>query len=140
MKKPTDNLQNELSSSEDFDRFLKENREEFSYISISEIFDSLLTKSGLSKSELARTSGMSDVYLYQILSGKRSPSRNRVITLCIGLSQTPEETENILKACGYAGLYVKNRRDAAIFFALSNHWTVFELNEKLFEMGEETLF
>ena len=140
MKKSTDELNHELTVSEDFDRFMKENREAFNYSSVAEIFDKLLEKSGLSKAELAKNSGMSDIYLYQILSGKRTPSRNRVITLCIGLSQSPEETNEILKHCGYAELYVKNRRDAAIFFALQNHWDIFTLNEKLFEIGEETLF
>ncbi len=140
MKKDTDNLKNQLSAAEDFDRFMKENRDSFNYVAVSEIFYRYLEESGMSKADLAKNSGMSEVYLYQILSGKRSPSRNRVIALCMGLALSLDETESVLKTSGNASLYVRNRRDAAIIFALQNRWSVYDLNEKLFEMGEETLF
>ena len=139
MKKTTTTLKTELKQTADFDRFLKRNEENLVSIQIPDILKRYIKASGLSKAEISRRSGMSEVYLHQILAGRRRPSRNRALALCIALGLTMQQTEAFLRDCGFAGLYVRNRRDAAIAFAVEKKWTVFDLNEKLFEMGEETI-
>ena len=91
------------------------------------------------KAALAKRSGMSDIYLHQIFSGRRNPSRSRLLCLCIGLGASLEETQELLKLCGLAQLYPKLRRDAIIIFALSHHMTLFEVNDKLFTENLDTL-
>ena len=83
---------------------------------------------------------MSEVYLHQVFSGRRNPSRSRLICLCFCLSATLEETQELLKHCGLAQLYPRIRRDAIIIYGLVNGVSLFEVNDKLFSEEEETLY
>lgn len=138
-KKNTNDLQNELTTSVNLSRFLSVNQEQFVSENFAEILQELFQKSGLSKAALAKRAGTSEVYLYQILSGERTPSRDRTICLCYGLSATLEETQELLKGNGFAQLYVRNRRDAIIIYGLTHGMELAAINDRLFAEGEETL-
>lgn len=124
----------------DLDQFLSENRDNFNSGSICELLNSMFQKRNISKAALAKQSGMSEVYLHQVFAGRRSPSRSRLICLCFGLSATLEETQELLKRCVLAQLYPQNKRDAIIIYGLVNGVSLFEVNDKLFSEGEETLY
>ena len=138
--KDTNNLQQELMTAPDLDRFLSENQDNFLSGNILELLNALFQKRNISKAALAKQSGMSEVYLHQVFSGRRNPSRSRLICLCFGLSATLDETQELLKQCGFAQLFPKNRRDAIIIYGLVNGASLFEVNDKLFSEGEETLY
>jgi Zn-dependent M16 (insulinase) family peptidase len=91
------------------------------------------------KAELARRAGMSDVYLHQVFSGKRKPSRDRVLCFCVGLDATVEETQKLLEQASLARLYPRNRRDAIVLHGLAHGTALDEINDALFVAGEETL-
>lgn len=137
--KKTDDLRQELMESEDLDRFLSENKDSFETKECGAALQRLFEGAGISKAELARRSGMSTVYLYQVFSGLRRPSRDRIICLCFGLSCPLDTLQELLKKNGYLPLYPKNRRDAIILFALSKGMTLQEANDRLFRENEETL-
>lgn len=137
--KNTSELQNELTSAPDLSIFLSENQENFNNSNFPELLNELFLKSGLTKAALSRKSGTSEVYLYQIFSGGRTPSRDRALCLCFGLSVTLEETQELLKNSGFAQLYVKDRRDAILIYGLANGLTLTEVNERLLTEGEITL-
>lgn len=139
ISKSTDDLRTELKSNKKLQRFLEENEKEFIHPNISEDLHNLIQEKGISKSELAKRSGMSTVYLYQLLNGTRFPSRDRLICLCIGLSCFLEETQEILKSNRFAALYMKVRRDAIISFGIQNRCDINEINDLLYENNEETL-
>ena len=139
-RKSTNDLQNELMTAADLDRFLSENREAFVQEELPELLQELLLRSGLSKAVLAKRSGMSEVYLHQIFSGMRNPSRNRVICLCFGLSASVSEAQELLRRSGNAQLYSRNRRDAIILYALCNGQPLEQLNDRLFSEQEKTLY
>lgn len=138
--KDTNSLQQELMDTPDFDRFLSENQDSFRSGSTHELLNALFQKRNISKAALAKQSGMSEVYLHQVFAGRRSPSRNRLICLCFGLSATLEETQELLKQCALAQLYPKSKRDAIIMYGLVNGISLFDVNDKLFSEGEETLY
>lgn len=137
--KKTDDLRQELMESEDLDRFLAENEEAFEAAECGAMLQRLFEDAGCSKAELARRSGMSTVYLYQVFSGRRRPSRDRMLCLCFGLECPVETTQELLKRGGFLPLYPKNRRDAVILFALSKGMSLQETNDRLFKENEETL-
>ena len=139
-KKSTDDLRQELMSSPILDEFISENKGNFNSETVPEILSRLLSKKNISKSTLAKQSGISEVYLHQIFAGRRNPSRNRLLCLCYGLECSLEETQNLLKLCGAAQLYSSNRRDAILIFGIINSISLFEINDKLFLEDEETLF
>lgn len=139
-KKNTDDLRQELMQAPNLDRFLSTNREQFSNESLVESLNRLLGEKCISKAALAKQAGMSEVYLHQIFAGRRNPSRNRLLCLCFGLEASIDETQDLLKRCGLAQLYPKNKRDAIIYYGLVHKMSLPELNDKLFAEEEEMLF
>ena len=137
--KSTSDLSHELSSSPALDHFLDSNREVFIDPDIGNNIQIMLQQKDLPKAELARRSGMSTVYLYQLLNGRRSPSRDRMLCICIGLGLDLAETQAFLEKNLFAGLYVKIRREAIISYGLEKHLDINEINDLLYENEEETL-
>ena len=94
----------------------------------------------LTKAELARRSGISEVYLHQVFAGRRNPSRDRLLCICVGLGITLDETQRLLKQAAYAQVYPKNKRDAIISHGIIHHTPLSAINDKLFAENERTLF
>lgn len=138
--KDTNDLRQELMEAADLARFLAENQENFENGSVGDLLRQLFRKRKISKATLAKQSGMSEVYLHQVFAGRRNPSRNRLLCLCFGLTATLEETQELLKQCGLAQLYPKNKRDAILLYGIVNGMDLFAVNDKLFAENEETLY
>lgn len=138
--KDTNNLRQELMESADLDQFLSENQENFNSGNVCGLLNQLFQKRKISKAALAKQSGMSEVYLHQVFSGRRKPSRSRLLSLCFGLKASLEETQELLKQCGLAQLYPKNKRDTIILYGILNGMDLFVVNDKLFGENEETLY
>ena len=138
--KDTNNLRQELMEAANLDKFLSENQENFNSGNVCDLLNQLFLKRKLSKAALAKQSGMSEVYLHQVFSGRQNPSRSRLLCLCFGLNATLEETQELLKQCGLAQLYPKNKRDAIILYGILNGMDLFAVNDKLFAENEETLY
>lgn len=138
-EKNTDTLQQELMSTNNLDRFLTENDTSFRDAPLQEAIQRIFDEKGMSKAQLAKQSGISEVYLHQLFSGRRFPSRSRLLCLCFGLGATVDEAQSLLQQARHAPLYSRDRRDAIIIFALSHHMTLFEVNDKLFTENLDTL-
>ena len=139
-KKNTDDLRQELMDSPDLTQFLTRNQEHFVNENISDLLNQLFERKNISKAALAKQSGMSEIYLHQIFAGRRNPSRNRLLCLCFGLDATVEEAQELLRLCKMAQLYPKLKRDAIIYYGLQHKLGLYEINERLFDADEETLF
>jgi transcriptional regulator with XRE-family HTH domain len=140
LKKDTNELLEELGQTADLEQFLTENQDQFQAESTAQQLSALCRTKGISKANLAKRACMSEVYLHQIFSGRRNPSRNRLICLCFGLDATLEETQSLLRSCGQAQLYPKDQRDAIIQHGLLHGTPLEELNQALFVRNLETLF
>ncbi|MCR5088390.1 MAG: XRE family transcriptional regulator [Oscillospiraceae bacterium] len=105
-----------------------------------ETFNRMYQAQGRSKAEIARLSGTSEAYLYQIFSGARVPSRDRLLCICIGMCAEADDTQTLLSQCGYAPLYVRDQRDAIILHGLMHATPLGKVNDMLFEYGEKLLF
>lgn len=139
-KKNTDGLRQELMASTDLSQFLSRNQEQFVNKNVAELLNYLFEKKNISKAALAKSAGMSEIYLHQIFAGRRTPSRNRLLCLCYGLEASIEETQELLRLCGTAELYPKRKRDAIIYYGLLHKLDLFVINDKLFDENEDTLF
>lgn len=126
-------------STNNLDRFLTENDASFRDVPLQEAIQRIFDEKGMSKAQLAKQSGISEVYLHQLFSGRRFPSRSRLLCLCFGLGATVDEAQSLLQQARHAPLYSRDRRDAIIIFALSHHMTLFEANDKLFTENLDTL-
>lgn len=96
--KDTNNLRQELMEAPSLDQFLSENQDSFNRDSICELLNRLFQKRRISKATLAKQSGMSEVYLHQVFSGRRNPSRSRLLCLCFGLNASLEENPGAFEA------------------------------------------
>ncbi len=138
-QKSTDDLYQELMSTSKLDAYIKNNQEQFSNQNVAELLTKLYENYPLTKAELARQSEMSEVYLHQVFSGRRKPSRDRLLCLCIGMKLSLEDSQHLLKCARYAQLYPKSRRDTIIIFGLLHGFSLYEVNDKLFAENEKTL-
>ena len=139
-KKSTGDLSQELMNQPNLDAYIHANQESFLECSITELLSRLYAQKAVSKADLARRAGISEVYLHQVFSGRRRPARDRLVCICIGLQATLEETQGLLKQAGYAQLYPKNKREAIIAHGIVHHTPLGEINDKLFVENEKTLF
>lgn len=75
--------------------------------------------------------GVSRADVYQIFSGEKIPSRDKLIAIAFGLRLSDEEAQKMLKLSGNRELYARDERDALILFALQHKKNIFEINELL---------
>ena len=139
-RKSTGQLNQELMQASSLGEYVSENRDAFSEQAVSPLLSELYEKKSISKAALARRAGMSEVYLHQVFSGRRSPSRDRLLCLCLGLEATLEETQELLRQAGFAQLYPRHKRDAVISYGLVHGISLGEINDRLFVENEKTLF
>lgn len=139
-KKSTGDLRQELMDQPNLDAYIHENQEYFSEKNVTELLAQMYGRKDISKAELARCAGISEVYIHQVFSGRRRPSRDRLVCICIGLKATLDEAQELLKQAGYAQLYPKNKREAIIAHGIIHGTALAEINDKLFTENEKTLF
>lgn len=135
-EKTTGDLSRELMSQNSIDTYIKDNQTFFTAELLMEVYE----KKSISKVAPARKASMSEVYLRQVFSGRRKPSRDHMLCLCIGLEASLDETQNLLKQAAYAQLYPKRKRDSIICHGIIHHKQLYEINDKLFAENERTLF
>lgn len=90
--------------------------------------------------DIIQDSGLERSYFYHILNGRKTPSRNVVIRICLCMSASLAETNQLLRLANLGPLYPKIRRDAAIVFCIENHYTMHKTNELLLEYHELPLY
>lgn len=139
-ERSTDDLGQELMGAPNIDAYIHNNEAFFSEQSITESLAELYERKALSKAALARKSGMSEVYLHQVFSGRRNPSRDRLLCLCICMGASLEEIQQALKHATYAPLYPKHKRDAIISHGILHGTALEKINEKLAQEQEQPLF
>ena len=93
----------------------------------------------MKKSDVILKSGLERTYAYQIFSGKKTPTRDKILALALGMGLTFEEVQQLLKVNGYAQLYPKNKRDNIIIFGFYKGQNIIDLNENLLTMDEEII-
>lgn len=127
----TEELGHQIEAATNIEDFLNANREYLLSHSLPEHLTALLAEKGISRAEVVRGSLLDRAYVYQIFSGKRQPSRDKLLALAFGLRLTGDETQKMLKLSGNRALYARDERDAVILFALKQHKTIMETNELL---------
>lgn len=137
--KSTTDLSQELMETANIDTYLSGNQSYFEYQDLTDLLTELYGRKSISKAALARRAGMSEVYLHQVFSGRRRPSRDRLLCLCIGMEATLEETQSLLKQAAYAQLYPKIKRDAIIAHGILHQIPLETINDKLFSENEKAL-
>ena len=133
--KTTEELKHEIKEATDIEDYLRENKENMLDRSLPRYLEELLDQKGLSRAQVVRDSLLDRAYVYQILSGEKNPSRDKLLALAFGLGLSGDETQRMLKISCNRELYARDKRDALILFALERGKTILEVNESLFDHG-----
>lgn len=139
--KNTEELENELSSSNDIKEYLSANEGERQDWTLSEYLNELLTVKKLNKAEVIKNSLLEKTYAYHIFAGrKKNPSRKKALALALAMKLSRKETQHLLYYAGCRELYVRNPWDSIIFYALEHGLSVMDTNLLLETVGEKSLF
>lgn len=133
MVKNTDEMQQEILSSDNIYDVLDNNRESFRCEDLADHLKSILAKKNIKPADAIRKSGLDRSYGHQIISGRKAPSRDKLIALSFGMDLTLDETNDLLKVSRNRTLYARDQRDAVIIFALTNKLSLIETNQLLFD-------
>ena len=138
-EKSTEELIHEIKSATDIEDYLYDNQENLINSTLTEHLNSLLSKKGIRKADVVRDSQLGRAYVYQIFSGEKTPSRDKLIAIAFGLHLTDKEVQALLKASKNRELYARDERDAIILFAIQRSMPIMSANDLLFEHGFQTL-
>jgi len=129
--KTTDELTHEIKAVTDIEDFLAHNKGQMLTRSLPAHLNALLTQKGISRADVVRGSLLDRAYVYQIFSGEKTPSRDKLVALAFGMRLSDVEAQRMLKLSGNRELYSRDERDALILFALQRNRSIFETNELL---------
>lgn len=140
MQKSTTELLNELKNFDSFKEYEKINKNSMINKTLSQYLCDLLEEKHLKKSDVIRKGELNESYAYLMFSGvKSTPSKDKLICLSIGMDLSVDETNSLLKLAGLSPLYPRIKRDSIIIINMNNKKSVVEINEELYNEGEETL-
>ena len=99
----------------------------------------VLERKGLRRIDVVHAANLNETFGYQIFTGARRPSRDKVLALAFALELDLPETQRLLSLADAGSLYSKNRRDAIIIFCISHGRTLAQADAELYRFGERTV-
>lgn len=136
----TDELLEELSESNfSLDEYMDTYRDSLINPDICAFWSKLVKQSGRSKSDIINKSEINYTYFYDIFNGRKVPTRDKILRLCLAMKAGVENCREALRLEGKSPLYPKIKRDSIVLFALQNNWSVARCAEALTRYGEEEL-
>lgn len=108
-------------------------------ITLTGYLEEMMAKHQVKKQDAVKRSGLYRSYAYQILSGIKQPSRDKLIALCLGIGLGLDETQKALTVSEQGPLYSKKKRDAIIIFAINKKVGIDQLNLLLYDYGQTIL-
>lgn len=121
----------------DIEEFKK--TDSFQNVNVAEYLNKLLESHGIQARDVIIKLNMERSYTYQILKGRRNPTRNFLIRIALLCQLSVDDTQKLLTAGNRPILYPRNRFDATILYGIQHQLTEDEINELLTELGEEVL-
>ncbi len=106
---------------------------------LTEHLSALLEAHGLTVREIIRICNLDRNYGYQLFNGTRRPTRDMLLILALALRLPEAEAQRLLKIGGRQPLYARNRRDAAVLYALTHNLGLDGAGKLLRSLGEEAL-
>ena len=121
------------------DDYFHENDDQFVNEDIKAFWENLIAKSGRSKSNIINKADFSYCYFYDIINGRKMPTKDKVVRLTLAMKLSLNDCQAALKLSGRSALYPRVRRDSILIYAIENQLTIFRCDELLTKYGEEGL-
>lgn len=142
MKNKTEELLNRLRNirkSSDLKNYIDSNSLESNSYQLHDYILEICKEKDYRKNQIIRNADLNRTYGYQILSGYKTPSRDKILQICVGNSFTVEETNKALTIANLGILYAKDPRDSIMIYSLNNSLSLIDTNIIIHEHGYETL-
>ena len=133
----TEEVLQELLDAPSLDAFV--DGREFPAETLAGFLGHMLEKKHLKRSRVVRMADLNETFGYQIFTGARNPSRDKVLQIAFAMALTLRETNRAPRAAGTSSLNPKCRRDAIIIFCIGQGCSLQKVNEELYRLGEETV-
>jgi len=137
--KSTTELLQDIKNYKEFNAYLKHDEVHLRKTMFTEKLKALLDQDSRTRIEIAQEACISEIYLYQITTGKRIPTRDRLLCLCLAMHPKLDDVQELLRSCGYAPLYPRDRRDAQIIHSILHGVTLYQTDDALIEIGEKSI-
>lgn len=136
----TADLENQLSDIKSFNDYIESNTDEFiSDTKLSDYLKQLIEETGCKKAYIIKQTNLNRAYTYQIFEGKKMPSRDKLISIAIGMGLDFDRLQKLLKYAGLRPLYARDLRDSVIIFSVKRGYSFNETNCALYEQGLKIL-
>lgn len=99
----------------------------------------LLESKNLNASDLIKKTQLSKSYVYKLLSGDRTISRDKLLQITFTLKCNLEETTDLIKYAGVPILYPKKERDCIIIYAILHGMSLYEVDTILMDNHQKPL-
>lgn len=136
MKKNTDELLKVLKEARSIDAYIDSEADNISPITpVNTYLDKIMEERELSKPEVIHSSYLDRSYAYDIFSGKKHPSRDKLLCLAIAMKLKIDDIQQLLKLTGYPPLYPKIERDGIFIFGIERGLGIMDINELMYDTG-----
>lgn len=128
----TEDLERKLREEKEFnEQLVLENKNPDIHI----LINKYIAEKNAAHSDIIRRLNVERCYGYQLLNGKRVPTRTQLVKISLMLKLTFEETQKLLKVAGKESLYARNLTDAKIIHAIEHNLPYDEACEFIWEKG-----
>lgn len=138
-EKSTEELSHEIKNATNIEDYLRRNRSQFLEQPLPDYLNALLREKNMTRADVVRGSFIDKNYLYDIFSGKKNPSRDKIIAIAFGMRLSADETQRLLKISNNRELYSRIIRDSLILFSLHQNCSLLETNNLLYEHNCSTI-
>ena len=140
MTKVTSELLNDLKDKEcSLDNFLIENKNNFINEDVKSFWSNVIKTKNISKSAIINNADFSYCYFYEVINGKKNPTKDKVIRLVLALEMTLEECQHALNITGHSPLLPNKRRDSILIYAIEHKNSIHQCNFLLNKYNENEL-
>ncbi|WP_026491424.1 macro domain-containing protein [Butyrivibrio sp. XPD2002] len=99
----------------------------------------LINKKGLKNSEIYAAANISKQYFSKLLKGQVKPSKEKVLSLAVGLRLNLDETVDFLRLAGYALSPISQTDVVVKYFIIHEDYNVMKIDITLFDYGLDPL-
>ena len=127
----TDKLISELFQTHNIEAFLRAHEGELVVSSFAGYITQLCKQKNMTVSKVLDKADIGTSFGYAIFNGPRKPPRDTVLKLAIAFGLNLDDTQKLLSAAGFGGLYPKIKRDAVIIYPIQRGYTLFQIQDEL---------
>lgn len=135
IKKSTQELLKILTSGVKLSDYYEKYENELYDIKLADYLELILKEKELKKADVIKNAQLERTYGYQLFNGTRTPSRNSLLCIGVGMKLNLDEMQALLKIAHQAPLYARDLRDSAIIYGINKKCNMTKMEELLMELG-----